>query len=62
MTHTDFPVPVISVTAHGPQAPGNCPHGTSVKQESIVFPEETEVHSDEGLSHGHKGKPGVGQG
>lgn len=49
VTHTDLPVPIISITASGPQAPGDCPQDTSVKQESIMFSEETEVHSDERL-------------
>lgn len=62
VTHTDFPVPVISVTASGPQAPGICPHDTSVEQESIIFPGETEVHSNEKLPRGHKGKSVAGRG
>lgn len=49
VTHSGFPVPVISITASGPQAAGACPHDTSLKQEIIKFSGETEVHGDERL-------------
>lgn len=60
VTHAGFPVPVISITARGPQAAGVCPHDTSVKQEIIIFSRETEVHGDERLPLSHQGQPVVG--
>lgn len=60
VTHADFPVPVISITASGPQAAGVCPHDTSVKQEIFVFSAEMEVHGDERPPQSHQGQPVVG--
>lgn len=62
VTHADFPVPVISITASGPQAVGVCPHDTSVKQEINIFSGETEVHGDERLPQSHQGQLVVGRG
>lgn len=62
VTHAGFPVPVISITASGPQAAGVCPHDTSVKQEIILFSGETEVHGDERLPQSHHGQSVVGWG
>lgn len=62
MTPTDFPVPIISVTACGPQAPGVCPHDTSVKYGGVVFSGETEVHSGKTLPQGHRGKSVICEG
>lgn len=57
VTHADFPVPVISITASAPQAAGTCPCDTSVKQEIVIFSGETEAHGDERLPQSHQGQP-----